>query len=170
MTLDAHRILGSVVLVIAVALVVTGCSRGPSASGPAIEGVEDAQEVSVFRLGPGTCLIGPEPGAETEVDASLEVVDAVPCSEPHRQEVFHRATFEDADTYPGVEALNGFAEATCIDHFADYVGVDYLDSSRFVTFLLPSLKGWTDGKDHDVVCLLSTTGEMIAGSDRGAGS
>lgn len=140
------------------------CSGGSKQGGPPILGVDKPQSVSVFRLGAGTCLVGPQSGEETEIDASITALDAVPCSDPHRQEVFERATFDADEGYPGIEELDAFAQAACVDSFDDYTGEDYLDSTLFVTYLLPSLKSWTEANDHDVVCIATTTGVMVTGS------
>jgi len=122
-----------------------------------------ATDLAVFDLQPGDCL-----SPDDEVTAELETVRAVPCSEPHVHEVFALVTWEDGDTFPGQAELADFADAACIAEFADYVGVDYLDSTLFHSYLLPTLRSWDERADRTIVCLASSAGEPLQGSSRGS--
>ena len=106
-----------------------------------------------------------------EVQAGLEEVDVVPCADPHTQEVFELVeveTPEDDDDFPGDSELDAFAQAECLDPFTDYVGVDYIDSSLFITYLLPTVQSWNEEGDREVVCIAQTTGEQLQGSVEGS--
>ena len=46
----------------------------------------------------------------------------------------------------------------CAQNFQSYVGISYLDSSLFFTYLLPSARGWEQSKDRAVICFVTTTG------------
>ena len=48
-----------------------------------------------------------------------------------------------------------------------YVGVDYLDSSLFYTYLLPSARSWDDD-DRSVVCFVTSPGEPLQRSVKGS--
>jgi hypothetical protein len=85
------------------------------------------------------------------VEDELLEVDVVPCADKHTQEVVGVKTLE-GDDYPGDDAVRLQGERACLEPFADYVGVDYVDSSLYLTFLLPSLRSWDDG-DKDVTCI-----------------
>ena len=139
-----------------------GVSRGPDGR------VEEAGDVSVFELLPGDCMTPPE-----RVATSVGEVRVVPCDEPHTQEVFALLEFgpleEGADDFPGDDRVEAFAQATCIEPFVDYVGIDYVDSSLFITYLLPTVRSWTEEADREVVCIAQTAGEPLEESVEGSG-
>lgn len=147
------------------------CSRSDEAQRDGSGRITEAGPVSVFELQPGDCL--PLTDAEEEA-AEVSTVQAVPCGEPHSREVFAVLDYgeeggEDrGGAFPGPDALASFADAACADRFADYVGIDYLDSSLFITYLLPNLEGWDKGSDRDVICLVTTTGATFTGSAEGS--
>ena len=60
--------------------------------------------------------------------------------------------------------LPSFANAKCAQDFQDYVGISYLDSSLFFTYLLPSARGWEQDTDRAVICFLTTTGAQLTAS------
>ena len=64
--------------------------------------------------------------------------------------------------------LSAFAQGACAQHFTGYVGVDYLDSSLFFTYLLPSARSWESDDDRDVICFVTTTGGTLTGSVKGS--
>nr|WP_297425252.1 septum formation family protein [uncultured Actinotalea sp.] len=149
------------------ALAVLGVTAGCGLFGPD----ERGEETPVLDVGVGDCLLAPE--LDSEIGA-LRVVD---CSEPHEQEVYAVEPFVGADgatpeDYPGEAALTAFAEGRCLELFAEYVGVDYRDSSLFFTYLLPSPRGWQGAgqeADRSVMCVVTTTGDQLTASVRDAG-
>lgn len=127
---------------------------------------DDEAEGSVFGLEPGDCLLAPE-----EVTAQISELETVPCSEQHDQEAYAVVPYvgdeeSDSGAFPGDEALMEFADGACAQEFTDYVGVDYLDSSYFFTYLLPSPRSWQD-KDRNVVCFVIDSGRPLTGSVAG---
>ena len=56
--------------------------------------------------------------------------------------------------YPGDDVLETFAQGACAQRFAGYVGVDYLDSTLFFTYLLPSARSWE--QDETATCSASS--------------
>jgi hypothetical protein len=149
-------------------LVVTAALLGACSDDDAARGDDNrltsAGSLSVFDLEVGDCvLLSDEPADE------VDKITATPCSEPHELEVYAIEPYEDGDTYPGPDVLTTFAETTCATEFADYVGVDYLDSELYFTYLLPTLRSWDEGDDRNVVCFATTTGEQITGSVRDSG-
>ena len=44
-----------------------------------------------------------------------------------------------------------------------YVGIDYLDSDLFFTYLVPSPRSW-EQDDRQVLCMITTAGEPLRGS------
>lgn len=151
------------------AIVVGGCSGDDGATRGEDGRVTGAGDVEVFALFEGDCVVPPE-----EVQADVEQVRVVPCEEPHTQEVFalldyEPAEGESADVYPGDDVLADFAEAACLAPFATYVGIDYLDSELFLTYLLPSLRSWDEADDREVVCIAQSDGTPLDTSVEGTG-
>lgn len=139
-----------------VAVVTSGCS---------FFGDDEDDPTSVFEAEPGMCFEAPG-----EVKAQVSEVARVPCSEGHAQEAYALVPYEggedDSGEYPGEETLSQFADGACAEEFHSYVGVSYLDSSLFFTYLLPSPRSWEED-DRGVLCLVTTTGETLTGSVKG---
>ena len=62
-----------------------------------------------------------------------------------------------------------YADATCAQSFQDYVGISYLDSSLFFTYLIPSARGWDRKRDRTVICFVTTTGAELTARRRSHG-
>jgi hypothetical protein len=143
------------------------CSDDDGVSRGADGRVEEAGDVSVFELLPGDCMTPPE-----QVATSLGEVRVVPCDEPHTQEVFALLEFgpleEGADDFPGDDGVEAFAQAACLEPFVDYVGIDYVDSALFITYLLPTVRSWTEEGDREIVCIAQTSGEALTESVEGS--
>jgi hypothetical protein len=153
------------VLIAAVLTMAALSACNPFSSGSSKKGAAapKGKDVSVFDLKPGSCVSPP-----TEVKAEIPSVRVVPCNEPHTQEAYALANYTQGDTYPGDKALRQFADGACAEKYEGYVGVPYTDSTLFFTYLLPSARGWNDGKDRSVVCLVTTTGEKLTASVKGS--
>ncbi len=124
--------------------------------------ITEAGELSVFDLRSGDCLNPPD-----RVKDELLKVNVLPCSEQHSQEVLAVRKIDD-DDYPGDDAVRQKAERLCVDPFADYIGIDYVDSSLYLTYLLPSLRSWDDG-DQDVTCIVQVVdSEGVEGTLKGS--
>jgi hypothetical protein len=156
--------LAATALITTVALV--SCSGG-GGSGSASE--------SVFDVKPGQCFTAP-----SKVKAELSSLHRVACTRPHTQESYAAVPFQtsaaelasgaaSADgAFPGADALTKFAKGACAQRFARYVGIDYLDSSLFFTYLLPSARSWEQDDDRTVLCFVTTTGGTLTSSVRGS--
>ena len=117
--------------------------------------------VPVFSVQPGQCFVSP-----TEVHAELSSLQRTPCNRPHNQEAYASIPYKSADgsavsAYPGSDLLTKFAQGACAQEFGRYVGVSYLDSSLFFTYLLPSPRSWEQADDRKVICFVTTTGATI---------
>jgi Septum formation len=124
--------------------------------------VVDAGELEVNRARVGDCFAGTE---GSEPTATLSVV---PCTVPHDREVFDRFDLE-GDHYPGEEAVIQAAARACLDAFAGYVGLPYLDQSALTAFpIVPSRRTWEDRGDRTVLCVLAGAGAALVGSQRDA--
>lgn len=128
----------------------------------------DEEEGSVFSIEPGQCFLAPE-----EVEAQISDLEQVDCQDEHDHEAYAVIRYtgpgeeEAGDEFPGDEALTKFADGSCAADFGKYVGVDYLDSSLFFTYLLPSPRSWQED-DRAVVCLVTSAGgQPLTGSVKG---
>lgn len=139
------------------ALLVLGATLTACGTKPA----EGTQE-SVFALRTGQCLRPP-----AHVTAQLSKVTVVACTQPHPEQVFAVVADHVGGTYPGTATLQNFANGACVQQFAPFVGIDYQDSSLFFTYLMPSVRSWSTG-DRQVVCVLTTTGQQLTRSLKGA--
>jgi hypothetical protein len=130
---------------------------------------------SVFSVRPGQCFQAP-----TKVQAELSSLQHTPCAQPHTREAYAIVAYQAASAaggssasaaggaYPGSDALSTFAQGACAQHFTGYVGVDYLDSSLFFTYLLPSARSWQSDDDRSVICFVTTAGGKLTGSVKGS--
>jgi hypothetical protein len=124
--------------------------------------------VSVFKVKAGDCFVAPK-----DVKAELSKLSKTPCTVAHTQEAYAIVAFASASgatasAYPGADALTTFAQGACAQRYGGYVGVDYLDSSLFFTYLLPSARGWEQDSDHDVLCFVETTGAKLTSTVKGS--
>ncbi len=125
---------------------------------------------SVFEVEPGQCFASP-----SEVKAEVSSLDEVSCAKPHGKEAYARAVYVPADGadgkpssgFPGNDVLAAFAQGACAQRFTDYVGVSYLDSSLFFTYLAPSARSWQDD-DRTVICFVTTAGRPLTGTVKGS--
>ncbi len=137
---------------------------GLLASGCSLVGEDEG---SVFGIEPGQCFLAPE-----DVEAQIGDLDGVDCDEEHDQESYAVVGWEsddpedDEDAYPGDAALARFADGACAAAFGDYVGVDYLDSDLFFTYLAPSPRSWQE-EDRQVICFVTAAGRPLTGSVKG---
>ena len=147
------RRLVALIAILGAAGTMTGCSSTAKSKGA---------NLSVFHLRTGECATTPH-----AVKAQLSNLSVVSCRQPHTQEVYALVDDNAGSTYPGASALQNFANGACLQRFARYVGVDYRDSSLFYTYLLPSVRSWSQG-DRTVDCLVTTTGQALTRSVKGA--
>lgn len=109
---------------------------------------DGAPVLELAERGPGTCLdADPEMGPEV---TSIPVVD---CTTEHTHEIYAVVAYTDADVFPGIDALDGFAERSCVAAFQPYVGVSVFDSELTFSWLVPTLTSWNNDDDRDVICV-----------------
>lgn len=147
----------------AVVLTLSGCSFfGGKKAG--------ASATSVFDVKPGQCFTSP--GA---VKSELSSLPRIDCAKAHTQEAYAIVKYAPAassaatatSAFPGEDVLTSFAQGACAQQFTTYVGVDYLDSKLFFTYLLPSARGWEQNDDRNIVCFVTTTGATLTSSVKG---
>lgn len=142
-------------------LTLAGCS-GDDDDGDASEAVP------VLDVGSGggasRCLL-----VDEELSPEVSELPVVSCNEFHTHEVYAVVDYDEQDVYPGLTALEEFAERECLGAFESFVGVSAFDSSLVFSWLVPSLSGWTDEDDRDVLCVLADgEGRQLTRSMRGA--
>jgi hypothetical protein len=92
---------------------------------------------------------------------------AVPCNEPHDNEVF--AVFDiQQSSFPQGDAMESIAYDTCLDRFESFVGRDYETSALDVLSLYPTEASWTQQGDREVVCAVyDMEANKLEGSAKG---
>jgi len=117
--------------------------------------------IDVAPRGPGTCLDFGE-----EVTATVTELPVVPCEEPHTHEIF-AVVISQADTYPGLDALEADAQARCLRPFEEFVGISAFDSELFYSWLVPTLTSWDRDDDREIICVAGEgNGAPLVGSVR----
>jgi hypothetical protein len=125
-------------------------------------------DLDVMTLRPGDCFDDPDDLEQVVFD-----VAAVPCSEPHDNEVYSVQTLAPGaftEEFPGEEALQRHSYDACIGSvFDEYVGTSYLDSALDVFTLTPTAESWEQG-DREFVCAVYRLDlAQITGTVRGSG-
>ena len=144
--------LAAVVLGVSALFVVAGCSdasQEDSSERDQEGNIEEGGDVGVFALQEGDCFTDPPTG-------DLQQVEAVPCTEPHTNEVyalFDAEGGEDAP-FPGDAEIQSQAEDKCLgDLFTEYVGVEFNASEFGATFIAPTQDTWEELDDREVICV-----------------
>ncbi len=93
----------------------------------------------------------------------------MPCTEEHTHELYAVEPYDEGDVFPGLAALDAFAERVCVAKFEPYVGVSVFDSTLTFSWLVPTLASWNNNKDRDVLCVVgpfdsSTLSVSVKGS------
>jgi hypothetical protein len=157
---EGRRRIACVASVAALSPLVAACGVGGGGDG-----------TSVFKVKVGECFASP-----SEVKAQISDIKQVPCSQPHGKEAYAAAVYApsgaastsaSSSDFPGNDALAAFAQGACAQRFTSYVGVSYLDSSLFFTYLAPSARSWQDD-DRTVLCFITSDGQPLKGSVKGS--
>jgi hypothetical protein len=132
-------------------------------------GSSTSSSESVFAVKPGQCFVAP-----SNVKAELSNLTRTPCTKPHTQESYASVTYQastagaTSSAFPGNDVLSTFAQGACAQQYSTYVGVDYLDSKLFFTYLLPSPRSWEQDDDRKILCFVTTTGAKLTSSVKGS--
>ena len=122
----------------------------------------------VLTIKAGECFTSP-----TKVQAQLSSLPRVPCSVSHNQESYAVVAYTPtgssttSSAYPGSDVLSSFAQGVCAQEFTSYVGIDYLDSKLYFTYLMPSARSWETDDDRNVICFITRTGAPLTASVKG---
>lgn len=109
-----------------------------------------AGDVEAAGLRPGDCWNDVSDGTGEVLE-----VPAVPCDQPHDNEVFAVVEVPGApgSAFPGMETLDLLGEEKCLQEFAGYTGELYEFSSLDLWMLFPTPSSWELG-DREVICSL----------------
>jgi hypothetical protein len=118
--------------------------------------VTEAGTADVFTLRVGDCF-------DTVDSEEVTEVPAVPCGEPHDDEIYYEFTMPDGD-YPGQDAIDAEAEAECGPQFDTFVGLAYADSVLDWYPLTPTEAGWNELEDRVVQCVIYEPSVRVEGS------
>lgn len=155
--------------VIIAALAATGMGLGGCSVIQGILGEEtvsrdaDSQEVveagtaDVFNLRVGDCF------DDESLDGGVSEVPAVPCAEPHDNEIYFIYDLPDGD-FPGVTEVETLADEGCAAQFEAFVGAAYETSAIDYWALYPSEDTWTQIGDREVICSVWEPGVKVTGT------
>ncbi len=133
-------------IVLALALVAAACGDDEPTR-DTTGAITESGSASVFALRVGDCFDDDPAFAETVTE-----VATVPCSQPHDNEVYYEYSMNNA-SFPGDDAALEAGANRCLDEFAAFVGVDYLDSELDLFPITPTSESWAEG-DRLVYCAL----------------
>ncbi len=139
--------------------VVAGC--GDDAERDDKGAITTGGEASAFNLKVGDCFDDPDSGGQ------IADVAAVPCTDPHDNEVFGLEKNPADGDFPGTEQVNMFGEEKCSALFESYVGTAPAESSLQLATLNPTKDSWEQEEDRTAVCVLSGE-EKLTGSKKGS--
>jgi hypothetical protein len=123
-----------------------------------------AGAVGAFEVRVGDCF-----NDEAFESAEIREVPAVPCSQPHDNEVY--ATFDiSAAEWPGDDRVDELAYEGCHARFAAAIGRSYEESVIDYTAIYPSQGSWKQLDDREVLCVAyHLEFEKLTGSIIGSG-
>jgi hypothetical protein len=122
-----------------------------------------AGSVGAFEVRVGDCF-----NDEAFENTEISEIPAVPCSEPHDNEVY--AAFDITGEWPGDERVEQLAYEGCLERFAGAVGRSYEESVIDYTTIYPTEGSWNQRDDREVLCVgYHMEAEKLNGSIRGSG-
>lgn len=154
-----HRLRTASVLVALASTMVIGCSDDGDAD-PTKPAAEPVLEVSVDD-DQGTCML-----VTPTLPPQVDELPLIGCELEHTHEIYQTVVAaEPGEVYPGLAALESIAQTECLTEFDRFVGISAFDSTLTYTWLLPTLDGWNDEDDREILCVLQNKdGSALVGS------
>lgn len=152
---------------VALSVTLTGCSiidvllPQQAARDAATQEVTEQGDADVFTLKVGDCF------NDTEEDEEILSVPAVPCADPHDNEIFHTFTMPAGD-WPGDDAIDAKSEQVCTAEFQKFIGIAYEDSVLDWWHMTPSQGGWEEFDDREILCSAYDPEGQVTGRLAGA--
>lgn len=148
------RAIALIAVTLAALATLAGCSKKSDGTGV----------LDLDTKGPGTCIDAPDDLGET-----VKRLPTVPCTTPHTHELYSVVDYDEGDVFPGLEALDAFAQRVCLRDFEPYVGTSSFDSSLTFSWLTPTLGSWNNHDDRAILCVLTDfSGAPLTGSMKDA--
>lgn len=114
--------------------------------------IDSAGQVDAFDVRLGDCF-NDEIWTVTDEASEINSLNAVPCAQPHDNEIF--AVFDlELAVFPESGAMDDAVNVGCLQRFEPYVGRDYDTSSLEISSLFPTRESWNERGDREVVCFL----------------
>lgn len=125
--------------------------RGTTTSESGSPAPDSGNVVLPDELGVGDCFNDSGHGTSEVGEVSL-----AECVSLHDGEVFALVTLPGAAdaSYPGDAEVERLSDELCLDEFAPYVGVDYLDSRWEFGYFVPQEAAWRKYDERGVICYL----------------
>lgn len=152
------------VVAVGVCCVATAGCSGDDEVDPTKPAPQEVLEVSVDAE-QGTCM-----DVSEDFPPEVEELPIIGCEQPHTHEIYATVVAgESGDVYPGLTGLETIAQAECLTAFDEFVGISAFDSTLAFSWLVPTLDGWNDENDREILCVLTDTqNERTTGTARGA--
>lgn len=147
-------------LALTVAAVLGGCGSDEAERDEESGAITTSGEVEATALEVGDCLNDVAEGEFTDVSA-------VPCAEPHDDEIYHSFELE-GDEWPGEDAVMAAGDEGCGPEFETFAGIAYEDSVLDFYSITPVESSWNDFDDREIQCLIYDTEGQVEGSLAGA--
>jgi hypothetical protein len=137
--------------VVAIVAAVIASTADRDANGVITEG----GRISADDVRPGDCL-------KDFGEGNTLTVDAVPCAEPHKVQVYAVFDLPDRDEFPGTEAVTSEAENGCTDRLPAATEGQVGNGELSVAYFHPQEGTWGRG-DREVSCLgVAESGDLTA--------
>lgn len=128
-------------------------SVGTGATGaPAAGEVQEAGSLSVFDLQPGDCYNTREEPPAPGSSQSISVVEAVPCTSPHTDQVIAKVTYAETDSLTDV--LGGRADTDCNAQFEALVDPAALEDPSLLPGRLVPSNADTWSRNRVIACVI----------------
>jgi hypothetical protein len=126
--------------------------------------VVEGGELGAFRIRVGDCFLDTE-------GSTIEAVDAVPCTQSHKFEVYaaFNLAYETDDPFPGQSVVDELIADGCYSRFTRFVGLKYEESIFDIDTLSPTKGSWDEVDDREALCLIRKyDGSMTSGTAKNA--
>ena len=141
--------------------------------------IVSAEDLDAFPMREGDCFddsldTSQAQSVRTGRGGLAEEIAAIPCSEPHDNELYavfdlsDRLPYLALERFPGEEGIVSFSRDGCFERFENFIGISYEESTLLVRMLYPTAESWAQG-DREVSCMVYHSEEKLAGSMRGSG-
>ncbi len=129
--------------------------------------IVEASQLAVSLVRVGDCFDGDADNRTTEQAPEVSLLQAVPCAQPHDNEVYHVADLTEA-TFPGTDEITRAVFEACLDRFEPFVGITYERSVFDIAYMYPSEMTWAAGDRGFACAVFDATGQKAEGSAQGS--